>query len=161
MVFFKESPYVGLPPAFSVGGRTRCPLGGITMTVRTLLALLTATLLPEGIALAQPTAKNDLTTFSYPVAELVVPIAANRTVEKITTSENELMAHICKKVAPATWEQAGGSGSMRYEPTGYLLHVRQTPDVHARLKSFLAQLLREQVSVEVRIVSVTERALEE
>jgi type II secretory pathway component GspD/PulD (secretin) len=131
------------------------------MTVRTLLVLLTATLPSEGFARAQASAGNDLTTVVYPVADLVHPISANRTAEKITTSENELMAHLRKKVAPATWEQAGGQGSIRYERKGYVLHVRQTAKVHAELKSFLDQLLREQVSVETRIVSISEKGLEE
>ena len=128
------------------------------MTVRTLLVLLAATLLSAEIARAQ---SSDLTTVVYPVADLVVPIAANRPGEKLTTSENELMAHLRKKVAPATWEQAGGQGSMRYEPKGFVLHVRQSAKVHAELKLFLQQLMRDQVSVEVRIVAVPEKALEE
>lgn len=130
------------------------------MTVRTLLVLLISAFVCEGTAFAQSNAGSELMTVAYSVADLVVPISANRKVEKITTSENELMAHLRKKVAPATWEQAGGQGSMRYEPKGYGLHVRQTPKVHAELKSFLKQLLREQVSVEVRIVSVSAEELE-
>jgi hypothetical protein len=128
------------------------------MTIRTLLVLLAATLLSEGIARAQP---SDLSTVAYPVADLVVPISTNRPGEKITTSENELMAHLRKKVAPATWEQAGGQGSMRYERKGYVLHVRQSAKVHAELKSFLDNLLREQVSIEVRLVTISEKGLEE
>jgi type II secretory pathway component GspD/PulD (secretin) len=130
------------------------------MTIRTLLVLLTTAPFFAGIALAQPQPEYDLTTVVYPVADLVFPISAHGKAEKIATSENELMAHLRKKVAPASWEQTGGQGSIRYERKGYVLHVRQTAKVHAELKAFLDQLLREQVSVEVRIVSVSEKALE-
>lgn len=131
------------------------------MTVRILLVLMAATLFSEGTVRAQPNVGTDLTTVGYPVADLVVPVTANPKAEKVTTNEKELMAHIRKKVAPATWEQTGGQGSMRYERKGYVLHIRQTAKIHAELKSFLDQLLREQVSVEARIVMVSERFFEE
>jgi hypothetical protein len=49
---------------------------------------------------------------------------------------------------------------MRYESKGFILHVRQTPKVHAELKAFLAGLMREQVSIEVRILLVSEGTYE-
>ena len=131
------------------------------MTIRTHLIFLMAALFSEGFALAQTKAEDDLTTASYPVADLVVPISVQGKADKLKTSENELMAHIRKLVAPASWEQAGGPGSMRYECEGYVLHVRQTAEVHAELKAFLGTLLREQVSVEVRIASISETTFEE
>jgi type II secretory pathway component GspD/PulD (secretin) len=132
------------------------------MSIRTLLVLLAVTLFVEETARAQPNAEKDATTIAYPVGDWVVPISTNRNGEQIiATSENELMARIRKQVAPATWEQAGGNGSMRYERQGFKLLVRQSPKVHAELKDFLAKLRREQVSIEVRIVTVSAKALEE
>jgi hypothetical protein len=131
------------------------------MTVRSLLVLLNVVILSASIDLAQTQAGDDLTTTSYPVGDLVFPISVHRQGEQLPTSENELMGHTRKMVAPATWEQAGGQGSMRYEREGYVLRVRQTAKVHTELKAFLGALLREQVSVEVRIASMTERTFEE
>ncbi len=131
------------------------------MTIRSLLVLLNAAILSASVDLAQTQAGDDLTTISYPVVDLVVPMSAHRHGELLRTSENELMAHIRKMVAPATWEQAGGQGSMRYEREGYVLHVRQTAKVHAELKRLLGAILREQVSVEMRIASISETTFEE
>ena len=82
-----------------------------------------------------------MTTIAYPVADLVIPLSAVRDSEKIATQETELMDRILKKVAPKSWDRAGGAGSMRFDAKGgYRLHVRQTPAVHAELKSFLEKL---------------------
>ncbi len=139
------------------------------MSVRILsgfVAFLAFVHLGESVGFAQPNAGNDLTNVAYPVADWVVPIlangiTANRPAEqKIKTSELELMSLIHQKVAPATWDRAGGSGAMRYEPKDYLLHVRQTPVVHAELKLFLEKQMRGQVSIEWRIASFSEKAME-
>jgi hypothetical protein len=113
--------------------------------------------------LAQADQNADLTTVTYPVAELVVPFTIhNRDGTKTRpTTEGELMARIYKCVVPASWDGAGGLGSMRFEAKdGYLLHVRQTAAVHAELKAFLDQIQRGQVSLEVRILTGLEKILE-
>src|SRR5205085_6254795 len=100
----------------------------------------------------------DLTTMAYSVADLVIPINAVREGDNISTDDAELMDRILKKVAPQSWDRAGGAGSMRFDAKGgYLLHVRQTPAVHAELKTFLEKSQRGQVSLELRIVQVSER----
>jgi hypothetical protein len=131
------------------------------MTVRRLFLLLAALMLLEGVAVAQSIAGNDFTTISYSVDELVFDISPQQKADQYTTSENKLIARIREKVAPATWEQAGGSGRMWYEWKGFVLHVYQTPAVHAELQSFLRQLQRGEVSVETRIVLVSGKTLEE
>lgn len=133
------------------------------MAARWLCGCLAALIFAEGFALAQADPGADLTTATYPVAELVVPFTLhNRDGSKTApTTEGELMARIYKSVAPASWDCAGGRGSMRFEAkVGYLLHVRQTAAVHAELKAFLDNVQRGQVSLEVRFLTGLEKSLD-
>jgi type II secretory pathway component GspD/PulD (secretin) len=130
------------------------------MAPRNRFGLAACLLLSAGAAFGQSQTAGDLTTTAYSVADLVFPVAANRDGGKLATTEAELMARIVKQVAPATWDRAGGPGAMRFEANGHLLHVRQTPAVHAELKAFLQKLKRGQVSLEVRILTVSEAFLE-
>jgi Flp pilus assembly secretin CpaC len=100
----------------------------------------------------------------YPIADLIVPIAMdvepNSGLESTRTLERELMSLIACCVAPESWHDNGGLGTMQYFPIGMSLVVRQSDSVHARLQSLLADLRRPQeveVSVELRLVSVSPR----
>jgi len=133
------------------------------MAARWLCGLWAALIFTDGVALAQADQSADLTTVTYPVAELVVPFTIhNRDGSKTTpTTEGELMARIHKSVAPGSWDGAGGLGSMRFEgKDGYRLHVRQTAAVHVELKAYLENVQRGQVSLDVRFLTVAEKFFE-
>jgi hypothetical protein len=131
------------------------------MALRTLAGCLTGFMVCVA-AQAQPNSPSEWTTIAYPVADLVVPVNMPQIVGKgkLPTNEAELMDYIPKKVSPASWDRAGGQGTMRYEASGYLLHVRQSAAVHAELKAFLEKLLRREVAIELRIMSLSEKVLE-
>jgi general secretion pathway protein D len=144
--------------------------------------LVTAGLLAAGAARAQnplprPTAcpakecQARLVLRSYPVAELVVPVAGtpadsgkkDKPGKPTATREEDLIKTIEKTVAPETWASHGGRATIEYFPLTMTLVVNQTPDVHEQVAELLEKLSREQnteVALEVRLVSVPESFLE-
>lgn len=101
---------------------------------------------------------------AYAVADLVVPIRLSLPSDKFDqqTLEGQLMSTLRDSVAPASWEEKGGPGSMRYFAQGMSLVVRQTPEIHARIEALLAELRRPQdvqVALELRIMAVSEAML--
>jgi Flp pilus assembly secretin CpaC len=100
----------------------------------------------------------------YPVADLVIPIqdAVPDRVPK-HTQEDALMDVIRQTVAPGSWRVRGGEGTIAYFPIGMALVVHQTPEVQQQVAELLNGLRRLQdveVAVELRIVTVGERAME-
>ncbi len=78
------------------------------------------------------------------------------------TIEHLLMNLITNAIAPMAWSDMGGPGTINYFPTGALI-VNQTPAIHAQIADFLCSLrkLQEQeVSVEVRIISIADSFFE-
>ena len=71
-----------------------------------------------------------------------------------------LEALIQTKIAPASWETAGGPGMMKpYRTTGSLV-IRQTPAVHDEIVDLLAQLRRHmdlQCCLELRLIRFADR----
>lgn len=79
------------------------------------------------------------------------------------TLERQLIELVANTVAPATWKEAGGPGSMQYYPLGMSLVVTQTPEVLEEVAALLAALRRLQdveAAVETRIVTITPAAFE-
>ncbi|MCI0638937.1 MAG: hypothetical protein L0Y72_23005 [Gemmataceae bacterium] len=129
-------------------------------------------------------ARPALNTVTYPVADLVVPIESRVNLDvpvmpgpragdpqpvpfprKLAraTEEGKLMQLLSNSVAPMTWSEAGGPGTIQYFPLGMALVISQTPDVHAEIQAMLAALRRLQdveVSLEIRVVSTTPQAFE-
>jgi hypothetical protein len=112
-----------------------------------------------------PAARGDreaapaLTSVAYPVAEIVVPVEGvtppirelARTLpskrpgqparaECKGTCEDDLIACITQLVAPKSWKQAGGKGTIAYHAENMLLVVAQTADVQQKVKGFLKQI---------------------
>jgi type II secretory pathway component GspD/PulD (secretin) len=98
---------------------------------------------------------------SYAVGDLVIPLpsAANGWgTEKVKTKEAELIAEITKKIAPKSWDKAGGKGTIEYFPLGLALIVNQTPEVHEAVVNYLETLRKvqdQQVSTQVLILTVS------
>ncbi|MCI0380797.1 MAG: hypothetical protein L0215_24705 [Gemmataceae bacterium] len=127
-------------------------------------------------------ARSALKTVTYPVADLVIPIESRPNLEvpvmpgprtgdpvpfprKLaeTTEEAKLMRLLANSIAPKTWSEAGGSGTIQYFPLGMALVISQTPEVHAEIQAMLAALRRLQdveVCLDMRVVSTTPQAFE-
>jgi type II secretory pathway component GspD/PulD (secretin) len=132
-----------------------------------------------------------LVTASYQVADLVVPLdnPGDRCVVDLPVSEkpatlapepaatgtacshsppahtleDRLIKLITSTVAPQSWDNMGGKGSIDYYPLGMALVILQTPDVQEQVAELLAALRRLQdveVAVEVRFVTASEPCLE-
>ncbi|MEM7315415.1 MAG: hypothetical protein AAF497_19920, partial [Planctomycetota bacterium] len=72
---------------------------------------------------------------------------------------NTLMELIQTTVAPETWEEVGGTGSIAPFPTNLSLVVAQTQEVHEKIVDLLAQLRRLQdlqVTIEVRFITLND-----
>ncbi|MBM82902.1 MAG: hypothetical protein CMJ78_20255, partial [Planctomycetaceae bacterium] len=76
---------------------------------------------------------------------------------------NRLSELIQTTVAPDSWEEVGGSGSLQGFETTLSLVIRQTQKVHDEISDLLDQLRRLQdlqVTIEVRFVTVSDRFFE-
>src|SRR5262249_36096418 len=70
---------------------------------------------------------------------------------------------ITNTVAPNTWEMAGGEGRIQYFPLGHALVVSQVQEVQEEVQALLNALRKLQdiqISIEMRIVSVSEKFFE-
>lgn len=79
------------------------------------------------------------------------------------TLENVLISTITNIVAPESWEQSGGEGRIQYFPLGHALVVSQSVEVQEEVAALLNQLRKLQdiqISIEMRVVSVSESFFE-
>ncbi len=101
---------------------------------------------------------------TYPVADLVVPINWDGDpVPPTKTIEDELIRLICSTVAPASWSQNGGTGSIQYYPLGMALVINNTREVNEEVVALLAalrRLLDINVSAEIRMFTLADAALQ-
>lgn len=107
--------------------------------------------------------RGNMKTATYSVADLVIPVN-QPTRKEVKTQEETLMRLIVSTVAPRTWSGAGGPGSIDYFPLTMTLVVNQTPDVQEQVADLLESLRRLQdneVTVEVRFLTVSSEAMEQ
>jgi type II secretory pathway component GspD/PulD (secretin) len=79
------------------------------------------------------------------------------------TVEDTLIKVIMTTIAPESWAEMGGKGTIAYYPTGHGLVVKQTQDIQEQIADLLAALRRLQdleVAIEIRMVSVSESFFE-
>jgi type II secretory pathway component GspD/PulD (secretin) len=79
------------------------------------------------------------------------------------TIEGELIRLITNAVAPNSWIDHAGQGTIDYYPLGGVLVVNQTPDILEQVQDLLNALRRMQdleVSVEIRLVTVSDNFFE-
>lgn len=123
---------------------------------------------PHFLSVPAPTTPpTQLTTRTYAVADLVVPIqgldyphGADRSKEETKTKEAWLMDKITTIVAANSWQQMGGPGTIEYRAPVYSLVVTQTPQVQAQVADLLATMERVQnveITVESRLIAVSNR----
>ncbi|MFQ3648868.1 MAG: hypothetical protein SNJ75_00935 [Gemmataceae bacterium] len=75
------------------------------------------------------------------------------------TQEAQLIKLIQESIAPESWVDVGGAGTIAYHPVTFGLVVNQTPDIQEQIQDLLQALRRLQdqsVSIEVRLITVTE-----
>jgi hypothetical protein len=98
---------------------------------------------------SKPVKPTNLTTRVYPVPDLVVTKEAGSDKPRHTsslvsfagtTSFSQLTEAVCTKIAPTSWESAGGYGRiLSHQATGSLV-VLQTPEIHDQLAAYLDRL---------------------
>lgn len=77
--------------------------------------------------------------------------------------QDMLIKLITNTVAPQSWAEVGGAGTIDYMPIGMALVINQTPDVQEQVQDLLDALRRLQdleVAVEVRIITLAETFFE-
>jgi type II secretory pathway component GspD/PulD (secretin) len=75
------------------------------------------------------------------------------------TTEENLIKLISGTIAPRSWSDQGGPGTVDYFPLTMALVINQTPDIQEQIGDLLASLRRlqdQEVAVEVRFITVTE-----
>jgi Bacterial type II and III secretion system protein len=83
--------------------------------------------------------------------------------KKEQTREAELIRLIQKTIAPQSWADAGGTGTIDFYPIGHSLVICQSPDVHeqiAHLLEHMQKLQDNQISFEIRLCEVPVTAFE-
>jgi type II secretory pathway component GspD/PulD (secretin)/tetratricopeptide (TPR) repeat protein len=79
------------------------------------------------------------------------------------TIEELLIKLITNTIAPQSWSSMGGPGTIEYYPLGMALIINQTPDIQEQIAELLAALRRlqdQEVSVEVRFITIAESFFE-
>jgi type II secretory pathway component GspD/PulD (secretin) len=80
------------------------------------------------------------------------------------TREDDLIRLITTTVAPESWADAGGRGTIDYMPIGMALVVHQSPQVQEQVADLLKSLRKlqdVQVALEVRVLTVSDCGLEQ
>jgi hypothetical protein len=106
--------------------------------------------------------RGKMCTKTFCVADLVVPIPSSSNQES-KTEEEKLIKRIMINIAPKSWWEMGGAGTIAYFPLTMSLVVNQTVDVQEKIEALLATLRREQetpVMVELRLVRVRSEMLD-
>jgi type II secretory pathway component GspD/PulD (secretin) len=132
---------------------------------RHLLVVSLVVAMPVCHAMAQcpASAPRSYQLRTFNVADLVVPIQGPGACRQANTQEASLIQLITKSVAPRTWADNGGTGTIDYHPLTKALVVNQTPDVQEQIEDLLGALRRLQereIYLETRFVCVPEGFLD-
>src|ERR1700735_2721791 len=101
----------------------------MTLTAALGLALALPALVdanPNGKRGESASKETPVTRVVYPVADLVVPIDYGDGKYCDQTQEVRLMELIQGTIAPKSWKEQGGAGSLQYYPLGMSLVVNQS-----------------------------------
>ncbi|HEY7326264.1 MAG TPA: hypothetical protein VH592_01395 [Gemmataceae bacterium] len=81
------------------------------------------------------------------------------TKQRAQTHEDMLIKLITNTIAPHSWAEQGGSGTIDFHPMTLALVVNQTPDIQDQIQDLLnalRRLLDQEVAVEVKFISIAE-----
>jgi Flp pilus assembly secretin CpaC len=81
------------------------------------------------------------------------------TKQRQQTHEDMLIKLITNTIAPHSWAEQGGSGTIDFHPLTMALVVNQTPDIQDQIQDLLNALRRlidQEVAVEVKFISIAE-----
>jgi len=117
----------------------------------------------NGDAVGAPSGPFSVTQSKTPPAVTGNPVAGTRNPGQTSTMEELLIRLITNTVAPSSWAEVGGPGTIDYFPLGMALVINQTPDVQEQVQELLDALRRLQdleISVEVRMIDLEEAFFE-
>jgi len=87
--------------------------------------------------------ENNLQTRVYPVADLVIVVESARAMsDRQMDDYDTLIETITSTIAPDSWAQCGGAGSIEAFPASRALVVSQTREVHRQIRPLLETLRR-------------------
>lgn len=107
-------------------------------------------------------AGGPLIAMTYPVADLVVPLPSlsRQARAQSAVDFHTLITLITNTVEPESWDEVGGSGSIKPFETTLSLVIRQTREGHEQIADLLGQMRRLQdlqVTIETRWLTVREQ----
>jgi type II secretory pathway component GspD/PulD (secretin) len=79
------------------------------------------------------------------------------------TNEDKLIGLIKNTVAPESWSDSGGPGTIDYFPLGMTLVINQTPDIQEQVADLLQALRRlqdQEVAIEIRFITIDDSFFE-
>jgi type II secretory pathway component GspD/PulD (secretin) len=127
-------------------------------------------MLQDGQPVGSGSSGSTMSTMSEAAMHTVQPGSTGSTMSHVAavaptkqTMQDVLVKLIVGSVAPETWADAGGSGTIEYMPIGMALVINQTPDVQEQVADLLEALRRLQdleVAVEVRVITLAETFFE-
>ena len=102
---------------------------------------LTYVIRDEGLVITTPdVAANELTTKVYPVGDLITESRRGAGGGRLGRSHQGLINVITSTVAPTTWDEVGGPGSIQEFLGGRSLVVSETDEVHDQIGDLLIAL---------------------
>jgi type II secretory pathway component GspD/PulD (secretin) len=134
-----------------------------TLRTTAMQPSMSATSMQNGESVGAPSGPVSITQSKTPPAVTGNPVASTRSPGQTSTMEELLIRLITNTVAPSSWAEVGGPGTIDYFPLGMALVINQTPDVQEQVQELLDALRRLQdleISVEVRMIDLEEAFFE-
>lgn len=94
---------------------------------------------------SQSRARGELITVTYPVADLLAPPQEGQALD-VRGALDQLMKKVARRIAPTSWNQNGGWGSIHAFNATQSLVVRQVPDIHDEISLLLRDLRKKQAA---------------
>ncbi len=138
------------------------PLPGINITPKPggPTAATPVVAAPRSLTEGAPAGSASVSTFGMDATPS--PSQPSRTGPPNTTEE-KLMSLIKSTVAPGTWSDTGGPGTIDYFPLTLSLVINQTPDIQEQVADLLTALRRlqdQEVAIEVRFITIDDSFFE-
>ncbi len=115
----------------------------------------------QGQPLTMPAVPPGGSMSNAPPSNFATEVSGNvqATKQRTQTREDMLIKLITNTIAPHSWAEQGGSGTIDFHPMTLALVVNQTPDIQDQIQDLLnalRRLLDQEVAVEVKIISIAE-----